>query len=71
MRRSNGWTQVALANALGEGFTASAISLMETGRLRPSSKQAAQLSRLFARSADELLQPVGDRDASLSKEARS
>ncbi len=60
MRRSNGWTQAALASALGEGFTASAISLMESGRLKPSTRQSVRLAEQFARSPEELLQPVGD-----------
>ena len=46
-RRARGWSQATLAEHLGAGFTASAISLIESQRLRPSARQQARLRELF------------------------
>lgn len=61
-RRSRGWTQGDLAGALGPGFTGGTISLLESGRLKPSARQAARLAEVFATSAEELLATVTEPD---------
>ena len=40
-RRARGWSQAALAELLGPGFTASAISLMEASGSSPASARSA------------------------------
>jgi ribosome-binding protein aMBF1 (putative translation factor) len=56
-RRSRGWSQAALAEHLGPGFTASAISLMESQRLKPSPRQRQRLREVFGPEADAMLTP--------------
>jgi|GEM_PF-5301845 len=68
-----------MAQFLGAGFTGSAISLIETGRLKPSSRQASRLVEVFGvpigvlldeRPSFESLKNIlesGDADADLSK----
>ena len=58
IRRTRGWSQEALAAQLGSGFTASAISMMETGRLKPTHKQAFRLAELLGLPSDVLLSSV-------------
>lgn len=60
VRRSRGWTQEALARVLGPGFTGGAISLMESGRLKPSVRQAARLREAFGIPAEAMLAVVGE-----------
>lgn len=57
-RRARGWSQAALAEFLGSGFTASAISLMESQRLKPSPRQQQRLREVFGDEADAVLTPV-------------
>jgi transcriptional regulator with XRE-family HTH domain len=57
-RRARGWSQAALAEYLGPGFTASAVSLMESQRLRPSARQQERLRELFGDDAEGMLQPI-------------
>lgn len=57
-RRARGWSQTALARHLGPGFTASAISLMESQRLRPSPRQQRRLREVFGPEADAMLKPI-------------
>jgi transcriptional regulator with XRE-family HTH domain len=57
-RRARGWSQAALAEHLGMGFTASAISLIESQRLRPSARQQARLREVFGEEADAMLVPI-------------
>jgi transcriptional regulator with XRE-family HTH domain len=57
-RRARGWSQAALAEYLGPGFTASAVSLMESQRLRPSPRQQQRLRELFGDEAEAMLQPI-------------
>jgi ribosome-binding protein aMBF1 (putative translation factor) len=57
-RRARGWSQAALAEYLGPGFTASAVSLMESQRLRPSTRQQQRLRELFGDEAEAMLQPI-------------
>jgi ribosome-binding protein aMBF1 (putative translation factor) len=57
-RRAQGWSQATLAEHLGPGFTASAISLMESQRLRPSPRQHQRLRELFGEEADAMLTPI-------------
>jgi ribosome-binding protein aMBF1 (putative translation factor) len=57
-RRARGWSQAALADHLGPGFTASAISLMESQRLRPSPRQQRRLGEVFGDKADSVLAPI-------------
>ena len=57
-RRAHGLSQAALAERLGPGFTASAISLMETQRLKPSPRQQARLREVFGDQAEAILMPV-------------
>ncbi|MGA8474040.1 MAG: helix-turn-helix transcriptional regulator [Candidatus Cybelea sp.] len=57
-RRAQGWSQAALADHLGPGFTASAISLMESQRLKPSPRQERRLKEVFGDQADAILRPV-------------
>lgn len=68
-----------MARFLGAGFTGSAISLIETGRLKPSSRQATRLVEVFCvpikvlldeRPSFESLKDIlesGEADAALSK----
>jgi transcriptional regulator with XRE-family HTH domain len=60
VRRSRGWTQEELARFLHTGFTGSTISLMETGRLRPTERQAVRLRETFGIPAEELLAVVSE-----------
>lgn len=57
-RRAQGLSQAALAERLGPGFTASAISLMESQRLKPSARQERRLREVFGDQADAILKPV-------------
>jgi transcriptional regulator with XRE-family HTH domain len=57
-RRAHGLSQAALAERLGPGFTASAISLMETQRLKPSTRQERRLREVFGDQAEAILMPV-------------
>jgi ribosome-binding protein aMBF1 (putative translation factor) len=57
-RRARGWSQAALAERLGPGFTASAISLMESQHLKPSPRQQARLREVFGDQAEAILMPV-------------
>jgi transcriptional regulator with XRE-family HTH domain len=57
-RRAQGLSQAALAERLGPGFTASAISLMETQRLKPSPRQERRLREVFGDQAEAILMPV-------------
>ena len=57
-RRARGWSQAALAEHLGPGFTASAISLMESQRLKPSPRQQERLREVFGDQAEAILMPV-------------
>jgi ribosome-binding protein aMBF1 (putative translation factor) len=57
-RRTQGLSQAALADFLGPGFTASAISLMESQRLKPSRRQQRRLREVFGDQAEAILKPV-------------
>lgn len=57
-RRAWGWSQAALAEHLGPGFTASAISLMESQRLKPSPRQQERLREVFGDEAEAILKPI-------------
>jgi ribosome-binding protein aMBF1 (putative translation factor) len=57
-RRARGWSQADLARHLGQGFTASAISLMEGQRLRPSQRQQRRLREVFGDQAEAMLKPI-------------
>jgi hypothetical protein len=57
-RRASGLSQAALAEHLGPGFTASAISLMESQRLKPSPRQWERLREVFGDQAEAILRPV-------------
>jgi ribosome-binding protein aMBF1 (putative translation factor) len=57
-RRARGWSQATLAEHLGPGFTASAISLMESQRLKPSPRQQKRLHEVFGDQAEAILMPV-------------
>jgi transcriptional regulator with XRE-family HTH domain len=59
-RRSQGWSQEDLARRLGPGFTGSSVSLIESGRLRPSARQEARLHVAFGLPIDELLAVASD-----------
>jgi ribosome-binding protein aMBF1 (putative translation factor) len=56
-RRGRGWSQADLARHLGAGFTASAISLLESRRLKPSSRQQRRLEEVFGDRASAMLEP--------------
>jgi transcriptional regulator with XRE-family HTH domain len=56
-RRLRDWSQSDLARELGDGFTASAISLLESQRLKPSSRQMATLRDFFGVRAEQMLTP--------------
>lgn len=56
-RRARGWSQAELARRLGYGFTASAISLLESQRLRPSPLQRQRLQEVFGDQAEAMLRP--------------
>jgi hypothetical protein len=47
-----------LAKALGTGFTAGVLSMMEGRRLRPTPRQGRRLSEVFGLEAEVLLEPV-------------
>jgi hypothetical protein len=47
-----------LAERLGPGFTASAISLMESQRLKPSQRQERRLREVFGEQAEAILMSV-------------
>jgi hypothetical protein len=47
-----------LVEHLGPGFTASAISLMESQRLKPSPRQQERLREVFGDQAEAMLMPV-------------
>jgi ribosome-binding protein aMBF1 (putative translation factor) len=57
-RRARGWSQAALARHLGPGFTASAISLLESQRLKPSRRQQRRLREVFGPEAEAMLSPI-------------
>jgi len=57
-RRAHGQSQAALAERLGPGFTASAISLMESQRLKPSQRQERRLREVFGEQAEAILMSV-------------
>lgn len=57
-RRARGWSQADLARHLGPGFTASAISLMEGLRLKPSRRQQQRLREVFGDQAGAILAPI-------------
>jgi transcriptional regulator with XRE-family HTH domain len=57
-RRARGWSQAALADFLGNGFTASAISMLEAQRLKPSQRQEQRLREVFGDQAEAILKPV-------------
>lgn len=57
-RRARGWSQAALADFLGPGFTASAISMLEAQRLKPSQRQEQRLREVFGDQAEAILKPV-------------
>jgi transcriptional regulator with XRE-family HTH domain len=57
-RRARGWSQAALAEFLGPGFTASSISMIEARRLRPSLRQQQRLQEVFGDEADAMLAPI-------------
>jgi transcriptional regulator with XRE-family HTH domain len=67
-RRARGWSQADLARYLGAGFTASAISLMESQRLKPSRRQLERLREVFGEQADTVLAPIDPARVSLSGE---
>lgn len=60
LRRSRGWSQAALARRLGQGFSAGVLSLIETGRLKPSERQASELQRAFGVLVEDLLDDAVD-----------
>lgn len=57
-RRARGWSQADLARYLGPGFTASAISLLECQRLKPSPRQEHRLREVFGDQAEAALAPI-------------
>jgi transcriptional regulator with XRE-family HTH domain len=57
-RRARGWSQAALADFLGPGFTASSISMLEAQRLKPSRRQEQRLREIFGDRAEAILKPV-------------
>lgn len=57
-RRARGWSQAALAEFLGPGFTASSISMIEGQRLRPSPRQHQRLREVFGDDAEAMLAPI-------------
>lgn len=57
-RRARGWSQAVLAEYLGSGFTASAISLIESQRLKPSPRQLDRLREVFGDQAEAMLAPI-------------
>lgn len=57
-RRARGWSQAALADYLGPGFTASAVSLIEGQRLKPSPRQMQRLRVIFGDEAEAMLRPI-------------
>lgn len=57
-RRAFGWSQDELAEYLGPGFSAGAISLMESQRLKPSPRQQQRLREVFGDEAAAILAPV-------------
>jgi ribosome-binding protein aMBF1 (putative translation factor) len=57
-RRARGWSQAALAEFLGPGFTASSISMMEAQRLKPSRRQEHRLREVFGDQAESMLRPI-------------
>ena len=67
-RRSRGWTLSRMAEFLGPGFTAGQLSLMESGRLRPSTRQLKRLREAFGADADRVLEPTVAADPVLARE---
>lgn len=59
-RRSRGLSQEYFARLLGAGFTGSTISLIESGRLKPSARQAQRLREAFGVPVDDLLAAASD-----------
>lgn len=57
-RRARGWSQTDLAHYLGPGFTASAISLLECERLKPSPRQEYRFREVFGDQAETVLAPI-------------
>ncbi|HVN69520.1 MAG TPA: helix-turn-helix domain-containing protein [Candidatus Binatia bacterium] len=70
-RRAHGLSQAALAERLGHGFTASAISLMEGQRLKPSLRQQERLREVFGDQAEAILMPVDPAQVAAPTEDRS
>jgi transcriptional regulator with XRE-family HTH domain len=60
-RRTRGLSQEQLAALLGPGFTASAVSLIESLRLKPSQRQEQRLHEAFRVPVADLLAPASDR----------
>ena len=60
LRRSVGLTQEQFAKTLGTGFTAAHLSMMETGRLKPSARQATRLFGVTGIDAPTLLRAAKD-----------
>jgi transcriptional regulator with XRE-family HTH domain len=57
-RRCERLTQKAVAERLGPGFSEAVISLLETGRLKPSDRQRDALQAFFGPEAERLLDQV-------------
>ncbi len=57
-RRARGWSQGDLARHLGPGFTASAISLLESQRLKPSQRQFDRLREVFGDQVEAVLAAI-------------
>lgn len=57
-RRARGWSQAALAEFLGPGFTPSAISMLEAQRLKPSRRQERRLREVFGDQAEAMLRAI-------------
>lgn len=70
-RRARGWSQAELARHLGRGFTASAISLLESQRLKPSPRQQRRLGEVFGDQAEAMLCPIDPARAAVRERERS
>lgn len=57
-RRARGWSQTEMARFLGHGFTAGAISLLESQRLKPSLRQQRRLREVFGDESEAILAPI-------------
>ena len=58
-RLQEGLTQEEAAGHLGIGV--STLAILESGRLRPTTRQIEQLRRTFGASAEALFEPVSER----------